>query len=573
MNDQKQPADGYDVAILGGGLAGLTLSLQLKQARPETSVFVAEKRVGPAPEAAFKVGESTVELSCNYFGELLGLKEHLEQDQIHKCGLRFFFPAGDNGNLAERIELGPPLYPPVPSYQLDRGRFENFLGERALEAGVDLFGGSRITEVELGDDRHQVTVTRDDQPLTVSARWVVDATGRAFTLKKKLDLLEDNGHVVNSSWFRLAGGLDIEEWVDPSDEEWFGRLVERGFRRNSTNHLCGQGYWVWLIPLSSGPISIGIVADPRFHPWEEMNTLEGALDWIRRHEPQLGEALDGRRDQIEDFLKVEDFSYGCKQAFSGSDRWSLVGEAGPFLDPFYSPGSDYIAIANTLTTDLVTRELDGEDVAERAEAHNDFYLSAYRTHLSFYERQYEFWGNPAIMTIKIGANNILYWGANALLFFHRKLADLELMAEVRPDVDRIWTLNRRLEDMYREWNALDSREWKRAYVSPVAFPAMLERHIELVAGFDDDALKAKIASNADLMEAYTVIAFHKAAQALGDDAPGEDEKINPYGVSLDPGRWEADGLRNGGGMTLAEARETPAAGMETLWMEDIAQPA
>ena len=34
----------------------------------------------------------------------------------------------------------------------------------------------------------------------------------------------------------------------------------------STNHICGEGYWVWLIPLSSGPISIGIVADPRFHP-------------------------------------------------------------------------------------------------------------------------------------------------------------------------------------------------------------------------------------------------------------------------------------------------------------------
>ncbi len=43
-------------------------------------------------------------------------------------------------------------------------------------------------------------------------------------------------------------------------------------------------------------------------------------------------------------------------------RWSLVGEAGAFLDPFYSPGSDFIAISNTLTTDLVCRYLDGEDV-------------------------------------------------------------------------------------------------------------------------------------------------------------------------------------------------------------------
>lgn len=63
---------------------------------------------------------------------------------------------------------------------------------------------------------------------------------------------------------------------------------------------------------------------------------------------------------------------------------------------------------------------------------------------------YEFWGNPTIMTIKIGANNILYWGANALLFFHRKLTDIDFMSQVRPDVERIWSLNRRLEAMYRE---------------------------------------------------------------------------------------------------------------------------
>jgi flavin-dependent dehydrogenase len=573
VGNDHQPAESYDVAILGGGLAALTLGLQLKQARPATSIFIAEKRKGPAPEAAFKVGESTVELSCHYFGEHLGLKEHLEQDQIHKCGLRFFFPAGDNSDLAERVELGPPLFPPVPSYQLDRGRFENHLGELNQAAGVDLFGDCRIQDVELGDDMHRVSFKQAGEDRQVSARWVVDAAGRAFIMKRKLGLEEPNDHGVNSSWFRLAGGLDIEDWVDDSDEEWYGRMTQRGLRGQSTNHLCGQGYWVWLIPLSSGPISIGIVADPRFHPWERINTLEGALDWIREYEPQLGAALDGRRDQVEDFLKVEHFSYGCKQVFDGAQRWSLVGEAGAFLDPFYSPGSDYIAMGNTFTADLIVRELDGEDVSERARAHDDLYLNAYRTHLTFYEGQYGYWGNPQIMSNKIGANNILYWGANALLFFHRKLTDLDFMAEVRPDVDRIWALNRRIEAMFREWQDLEPREWRRAYVSPVSFPAMLERHIELVAGFDDETLKAKLRSNADLMEAYNVIAFHKAASALGNGAPDEDARINPYAVSLDPERWESDGLFNGEGLTLAEARETPAGGMENLWMERIAQPA
>ena len=63
------------------------------------------------------------------------------------------------------------------------------------------------------------------------------------------------------------------------------------------------------------------------------------------------------------------------------------------------------------------------------------------------------------MNVKIGANNILYWGRNALLFFHRKFTDLEFMARVRPDVERIWAITRQLEAMYREWNALEAREW------------------------------------------------------------------------------------------------------------------
>ena len=102
-----------------------------------------------------------------------------------------------------------------------------------------------------------------------------------WILKKKLGLLEDNGHMVNSAWFRLAGGLDIEDWVDPDDEEFFARMSERGLRKFSTNHLCGTGYWVWMIPLSSGPISIGIVAESTIHPMDTMDTLEKAIDWIR----------------------------------------------------------------------------------------------------------------------------------------------------------------------------------------------------------------------------------------------------------------------------------------------------
>ena len=74
------------------------------------------------------------------------------------------------------------------------------------------------------------------------------------------------------------------------------------------------------------------------------------------------------------------------------------------------------------------------------------------------------WGNPAVMNVKITADNFYYWGCLGLLFFHRKLTDLDLMAAVRPDVERMQAIITRLEAMYREWNELERRERRRAIV-------------------------------------------------------------------------------------------------------------
>jgi hypothetical protein len=254
------------------------------------------------------------------------------------------------------------------------------------------------------------------------------------------------------------------------------------------------------------------------------------------------------------------------------DRWALTGEAGAFLDPFYSPGSDFIAMSNTLVTDLIVRDLGGEDVAERVAHHNDLLLRLYRESLRWYEGQYVFWGDPQVMMAKIASNNIIYWSTHALLFFHRKLTDPEYMSAVMPDLERFWAINVRLEALFRDWFAVGAQEYHRAFVAPTGFPSMGMRHVELAANFDDDALKAKIAENADLYEAVAVAIFHKAAESLPDGAPDPERKINPYAISLQPDRWEEDGLFDGSGLTLAEANER-APGVENLWLDRVAQPA
>ena len=66
------------------------------------------------------------------------------------------------------------------------------------------------------------------------------------------------------------------------------------------------------------------------------------------------------------------------------------------------------------------------------------------------------------------------------------------MASVRPDLERIWAITRRLEMMYREWNVLEDREWRRAIVPTQAFPGMFQRHVDMAGDFNDDEVRAKL---------------------------------------------------------------------------------
>src|SRR5207237_8780663 len=103
-----------------------------------------------------------------------------------------------------------------------------------VESGVDVLDGCRAEEVELGDEEHTVTVSRDGSAVAVRTRWVVDATGRSSLLKGKLGLAQGVGHAVSSAWFCIDGGLDLDSRSD--DPDWHARVKERGVRVASTNY-------------------------------------------------------------------------------------------------------------------------------------------------------------------------------------------------------------------------------------------------------------------------------------------------------------------------------------------------
>ena len=222
---EDSPAEEFDVVILGGGLAGQTLARQIKRERPAVSILVAEMQRHPVRESAHKVGELTVEIGAHYLSKVLGLESHLLAAQLPKSGLRYFFSHGDNEDVARRVEMGASFFPPVPGFQLDRGRLENFLREKNVDLGVEFWDRAKARRVTRDDEKHYVALERGGRSISVAARWVVDASGRSGLLKRQLGLAREVGHKCDAVWFRLDDIVDIDEWS--AAPEWKARISKR----------------------------------------------------------------------------------------------------------------------------------------------------------------------------------------------------------------------------------------------------------------------------------------------------------------------------------------------------------
>jgi flavin-dependent dehydrogenase len=535
-----------DVAIIGGGLAGLTLALQLRQRDPALSIAVLERRAHPVREAAFKVGESTVEIGAYYLADVLGLREHLDAEQIRKFGFRFFFSEGSQ-DIAACTELGVSQLLPTPSWQLDRGRFENFLGERARALGIAFIDGAVVRGITLddADADHLLRYERDGQRHELAARWVVDASGRAGLLKRKLDLAQANDHTVNAVWWRVDGFVDPNDWSD--DPQWLARCTPPD-RWRSTNHMCGPGYWFWLIPLASGAHSLGIVCDAAMHPLDTMNTHDKAMDWLQQHQPQVAASLRRPQHALQDFMFLRDFSYGCKQVFS-RQRWALTGEAGLFLDPFYSPGTDFIAIANTYICDLVLRDRAGKPFGSHAEIYQQLYFSFYENTLPLYQDQYPLFGDTQVMPVKVIWDYTFYWALLAPLFFAGKLTDVALLGRLRPQFDAGRDLNLAMQPLLRAWgehnaaNGGTGTPHDGRMLDQYRIDWFREMNGALNDSLDDAALEARIADNIARMRwlAGEILARARDVHP-GIEAPALDALLT--GMDLQPAllsaRWYAE---------------------------------
>lgn len=545
----------YDVIITGAGLAGLTLARQL-MLYTERKVLVLDKLEAP-PGKSQKVGESLVQLGGYYFSKTLDLEEHLLTHHFTKYNLRFHFKTAaaeqdywDNVSSASiRTQSN------IATFQVDRNLLEvELMRVNRENARFTFVGGAKNIQVQLAEDGglHRVNWSGG----SATAEWVVDASGRPGILKRSLSLAKPNNIRHGSTWAWVEGLVNPELLSRYSHKE---RLVHRKRQKLgnypfflATNHFCGEGRWFWVIPLH-GMTSLGLVYDHAVVNPEEVSNGRKMLDWVAREWPMFAE--DFRKRKIVDEGRFVDFSFDAQQTISAK-KWAISGEAGRFSDPLYSPGSDLIAIYNTLIVDAI----ESKDAA-RLEAKCEFFEQImrvmYESYVPSYSISYNCLGDVETLTLTYTFELAIYFGFFVLPFTNQLFANTQFMKTYLRKFALFGPINKNLQMFLRDYFA-----WKKAQgltlpeepahvdfydMEPLRMSEKLFYEIGLTVAEAEDVLDMHVER---IKEFARHILAHVYAVVLGDkrvllNAPFVSG-LKLRDTSFDPARMREDYARHAG---------------------------
>ncbi len=403
----------YDVVVVGGAVSGASTAIVLKRERPDLRILVVEK----TEQFDWKVGESTVEISAYFLTRVLKQWTYLTREQLPKQAFRYWFFNDDVTCLREASETGPTQLARTPSFQLDRAKLDTHLLDVAREEGSEVWRPARVTGYTLGEAAAPNTLTiekSDRSTATVTCRWLVDATGRqAMLARKRGGVTPIETHPISAIWVRYNDVPDMDGvalcGTDPGDP-WQRSVLAP--RRLATNHFNGWGYWIWFIPLHDGEVSVGLVWDKRLVTPEGTTPLDKLTRFLAGN-PLSRQLIEGATAIEGDCRYYAHLPYFVDK-FIGPG-WAQVGDAGGFLDPFYSPGLDQMSFSVWTRTRLILKDLGGASSEQMVKAyaeHNRCYDRFFKYfYESIYRDKYYVMGDYDTMTIAFLLDTSLYYFA------------------------------------------------------------------------------------------------------------------------------------------------------------------
>jgi hypothetical protein len=175
----------------------------------------------------------------------------------------------------------------------------------------------------------------------------------------------------------------------------------------------------------------------------------------------FGRDLPNRK--ILDEGRLIDYSHDCHQTIS-PQRWALVGEAGRFTDPLYSPGSDLISIYNTLIVDAIHADED-EAVKSKCHAAEQIQRVMYESFVPSYAVSYDCLGDQEAFSLKYTWELAVYFTFFVFPMFNNLFANAQFMPALLRRFAVLGPINVNLQRLLSAFF-----QWKKQQ-SPRSFPA------------------------------------------------------------------------------------------------------
>lgn len=304
------------VAIVGDGPAGAALGARLARAGHRVALFSRGRR------PPLLVGESLVPAVVPHLREL-GVEEEVAAYGVYKPGATFVLGLEESQHFDFADFPGRTV--PTYAYNVPRDRFDATLLAAAERAGTRVVRAAAELERAGPDDVRLAPASLEAARAALGGEpdLVVDATGRARTLARLLDLPTREGERKDTALFAHLSQVPL--W-NPGHVHT--DRIEHG--------------WCWRIPLRDR-VSLGIVV--RGEALRDFGrSAEGQYDAYLRHEPWL-KGLTEQSERLSPVMRYTNYQLTTRRAFGprGADRrrlprWALVGDALGFIDPVFSSG-------------------------------------------------------------------------------------------------------------------------------------------------------------------------------------------------------------------------------------------
>ncbi|HZR52005.1 MAG TPA: NAD(P)/FAD-dependent oxidoreductase [Streptosporangiaceae bacterium] len=340
----------YDAIVIGGGPSGSSYAITL--ARRGHSVLLLEREQFPR----FHIGESLLTYTADVLEQLGVLDKVSKAGFVVKRGIELTGTEGTFRRL-DLAKIGDGLR--GWTFHVERSEFDKILLDAATETpGVTVLQKARVTKLlKSGERITGVRYAHDGQEQDCTARFVIDASGRAGVIARDLNLRKSDDHLKMAAVFKHLGGVD--ESKNPATEG----DIQLGLHSDG---------WLWAIPIRPDTISVGCVA-----PAEILRASRPDELWAEHltRVPRIRERIEGTT-VVRELSGENNFEYHSDTL--AGPGYFIIGDAGCFTDPVFSGG-----VLLALTTGRRAAEesamcLAGEaDEAEAAERYQNFFKTGY----------------------------------------------------------------------------------------------------------------------------------------------------------------------------------------------------